>query len=178
MRTALIIVDMQQGSFTPETPRHDSDAVIERLNALAARTRAAGGLVVHVQHAGPPGDAHHPSAPGWAFLPSLDVAADDLVVAKTCCDGFLDTALQEVLQRAGITRLVIGGCATDFCVDTTIRSALARRYVTLVPADGHTTSDRPYLTAAKIIEHHNAVWAGFISPVGPALVAPSVAIEI
>jgi hypothetical protein len=36
--------------------------------------------------------------------------------------------------------------------------------------DGHTTSDRPHLSARKIIEHHNAIWADFIAPGGPAVV--------
>ncbi|WP_202800490.1 isochorismatase family protein [Novosphingobium sp. Rr 2-17] len=64
--------------------------------------------------------------------------------------------------------LIVTGCATDFCVDTTVRSALALGYKTIIPEDGHTTSDRPYLSAQKVIEHHNAIWANFISPVGPA----------
>jgi nicotinamidase-related amidase len=66
--------------------------------------------------------------------------------------------------------LVVTGCATDYCVDTTVRSALARGYATIVPMDGHTTSDRPHLSARKIIEHHNAIWADFIAPGGPAVV--------
>jgi nicotinamidase-related amidase len=36
----------------------------------------------------------------------------------------------------------VTGCATDECVDTTARSALARGYSTIVPEDGHTTADR------------------------------------
>lgn len=64
--------------------------------------------------------------------------------------------------------VIVTGCATDFCVDTTVRSALAHRYKTIVPEDGHTTFDRPHLSAEKVIEHHNLIWANFISPVGPA----------
>jgi hypothetical protein len=54
-----------------------------------------------------------------------------------------------------------------------VRSALGRGFRSVVPGDGHTTSDRPHLPAAKIIEHHNAVWADFMAPAGPALVLPS-----
>jgi hypothetical protein len=52
-----------------------------------------------------------------------------------------------------------------------VRTALAR-YRTIVPSDGHTTSDRAHLPATKIIEHHNAIWADFIAPNGPAVVQP------
>jgi len=178
MPTAMIIIDMQQGSFIARTPRHDAEGLVGRINGLASRVRASGGVIIHVQHDGPAGDVHHPSQPGWRLLPGLETAAVDLFVRKTACDAFLDTGLDEILRSAGIERVIITGCATDFCVDTTVRSALARRYRTVVPIDGHTTADRPYLAATKIIEHHNAVWAGFISPAGPALLMPCARIEI
>lgn len=172
MKQALIVIDMQQGSFTAASPRHDAAALVERLNRLAGRVRAAGGAVVFVQHDGPAGDAHHPDAPGWHLLPDLEVRAGDTVVHKTACDAFLGTTLEAVLAERGIGGLIVTGCATDYCVDTTVRSALARGIPTVVPADGHTTADRPHLPATKIIEHHNAVWADFIAPAGPATVCP------
>ena len=172
MRTALIVIDMQQGSFTGRTPRHDAEGLVDRLNRLAGRVRASGGLVLFVQHDGPPGDAHHPDEPGWRLLPALEAEEDDLFIRKTSCDAFLETDLDAVLRSAGVGRVIVTGCATDFCVDTTVRSALARRFQTVVPTDGHTTADRPYLSAERIIEHHNAVWADLLSPVGPASLAP------
>ena len=172
MKTALVIVDMQQGSFTGTTPRHDCAGLIGRLNALAGAVRAAKGVVVFVQHDGPPGDAHHPESPGWKLLPALRIESADLFVRKASCDAFLDTNLEALLQAHEVRRLIITGCATDFCVDTTVRSALARRYPTIVPADGHTTANRPHMTAEKIIEHHNAIWAAFIAPCGPAILCP------
>ena len=168
MTSALIVIDMQLGSFTPRSVRHDALGVVSRINRLAERARSEKGLVVFVQHDGLPGDPHHPAAPGWQLLPELNVQAGDRFVRKTACDAFLGSGLDELLQSASARRLAITGCATDFCVDTTIRSALARGYRTVVPKDGHTTADRPYLSAEKIIEHHNAVWADFISPAGPA----------
>jgi nicotinamidase-related amidase len=74
------------------------------------------------------------------------------------------------LRSLATERLVLTGCATDYCVDTTVRSALGRGYPTIVPMDGHTTADRPHLTARQIMEHHNAIWADFIAPGGPATV--------
>lgn len=168
MRTALIVIDMQQGSFTSESPRHDAEGLVRRLNDLAGRIRATAGVVLWVQHDGPAGDPHHPSEPGWRLLPGLDARASDLYSRKSFCDAFLDTGLVDLLDSVQAERLVITGCATDFCVDATVRSALARGYKTIVPRDGHTTADRPHLSAAKIIEHHNAVWADFIAPAGPA----------
>ena len=177
-KTALIIIDMQQGSFGDATPRHDAAGLVRRLNGLADAVRAAAGAVIFVQHDGPLGDPHHPDLPGWRLLPDLNVRATDTIVRKTSCDSFLDTTLDAFLRSRAIDRLIIAGCATDYCVDTTVRSALARGYPTIAPADGHTTSDRPHLPAAKIIEHHNAIWADFIAPRGPALVCPCSAVPL
>jgi nicotinamidase-related amidase len=172
-RTALIIIDMQVASFTPPSSRHDAAGLIERLNRLAARTRTSGGLVVFVQHDGPNGDPHHPDSDGWRLLPELDRRSDDIIVRKKSCDSFLATDLDSVLREAEIDHLVITGCATDYCVDTTVRSALGRGWTTTVPSDGHTTgTNRPHLSAEQIIAHHNAVWADFISPAGAARVCP------
>ncbi len=173
MTHALIIIDMQLGSFGPETPRHDADGVVQRLNDLAKRTRAQDGAVVYVQHDGPPGDPHAPDAPGWQVLPALDRRDADLSVRKTTNDSFHDTDLEALLRARGISRLVLTGCATDFCVDSTIRAAVSRRFEICVPADGHTTADRPHLTAAQIIRHHNYVWADLFTPTKPVRVAPT-----
>ncbi len=169
MKTALVIIDLQQGSFTPDIPRYDAGGLVGRLNSLADAVRARDGSVVFVQHDGPPGDPHHPDLPGWRLLPDLQVHTGDLTVRKTACDAFLGTTLDATLRSLSVDQLVVTGCATDYCVDTTVRSALARGYATIVPMDGHTTSDRPHLSARKIIEHHNAIWADFIAPAGPAM---------
>lgn len=173
MTHALIIIDMQLGSFGPETPRHDADGVVRRLNALAAATRGGGGAVVYVQHDGPPGDPHAPDAPGWRVLPTLERRETDLSVRKTTNDSFHDTELEDLLRARRISKLVLTGCATDFCVDSTIRAAVSRRFEICVPADGHTTADRPHLTASQIIRHHNYVWADLFTPTRPVRVAPT-----
>ena len=172
MTTALVIIDLQEGSFTPRTARYDTPGLVSRLNRLAGAVRSAGGPVIFVQHDGPPGDPHHPDQPGWQLLPELDVREGDLFVRKTACDAFLGTSLEAALAALSADRLILTGCATDYCVDTTVRSALARGYSTIVPSDGHTTADRPHLSARQIIAHHNAIWADFIAPGGAATVCP------
>lgn len=172
-RPALLIIDMQVASFTPRSVRFDTAGLVERLNKLADETRTRGGRVVFVQHDGPPGDPHHPAAEGWRLLPELAVRDDDVIVRKTSCDSFLNTELEHVLRDCGASHLVITGCATDYCVDTTVRSALGRGYATTAPSDGHTTgTGRPHLAAEQIIAHHNAIWADFLSPAGAARVCP------
>jgi nicotinamidase-related amidase len=178
MTDALIVIDMQQGSFGPATPRHDAAGLVVRLNKLARAVRTTGGPVIFVQHDGALGDPHHPDESGWRLLPALEVRPNDTYIRKTACDAFLGTSLENVLRESAIDRLVITGCATDYCVDTTVRSALGRGWPTIVPSDGHTTLDRAHLRATQIIAHHNAIWADFLAPRGPALVQPCAALRL
>jgi nicotinamidase-related amidase len=69
-----------------------------------------------------------------------------------------------VLEERGATELLMSGCATDFCVDTTIRAAASRDYEVTVVEDGHTTADRPHVDAVSVIRHHNWVWENLIHP--------------
>jgi nicotinamidase-related amidase len=172
MTQALVVIDMQQGMLAGPTPKHDVGGLVTRVNRLAAEMRAAGGVVVFVQHDGLPGDPFHPDQPGWHLLADLEVQTGDRIIRKTFCDAFLHTGLEAFLREARTGRLIVIGWATDYCVDTTVRAALARGYHTVVPSDGHTVSDRPHLPAAAIIAHHNAIWADFIAPGGPARVCP------
>lgn len=171
MRDALLVIDMQVACIGPAARRHDEADIIARINALAGAVRDAGGLVIWIQHEGASGSPFERRSPGWALRADLDRAPADIILAKTACDAFIDTGLAAVLEGEAVSRLLVCGCATDFCVDTTIRAAAGRGYATVAVADAHTTSDRPHLSALDIIAHHHAIWRDFIAPGGPVVLA-------
>ncbi len=49
---ALLIIDMQKGSFTAKTPRFDKDGVVKRVNALIQIFRDADKPIIFIQHDG------------------------------------------------------------------------------------------------------------------------------
>lgn len=161
---ALLVIDMQVGLFGKDTPRHDADGVVGRINALARAVRQARGIVIFVQHDGPQGDTFEPGTDGWTILPSLERQDGDVVVHKRACDAFYETDLSEILQEHHARQLIVTGCATDFCVDTTVRAAASRDYEIVVVEDGHTTADRPHIDAVSVIRHHNWLWQNLIHP--------------
>jgi nicotinamidase-related amidase len=168
---ALVIIDMQAGSFGPACPpRYDVPAILKRLNELTRWVRDGGGIVVWVQHDGPPGDVLEPGSDGWRVLAALERCTNDEMISKTANDSFLGTRLEALLRERKSSRVIIAGWATDLCVDTTVRSCTAKGFKTWAVADGHTVSDRVHLSAAKIIEHHNFIWSDLIAPGGPVQV--------
>jgi nicotinamidase-related amidase len=159
---AMLVVDMQVGLLNGG-PKHDLRGVIERINRLAAKVREQSGTVILVQHCGCKGDDFEPQTPGWAFLPELLRDSADIVVRKELNDPFTGTDLQARLKEIAPDRVLIAGWATDFCVDATVRSAVANHHNVVVVADGHTLSDRPHLDAVGVIRHHNWVWSNLIT---------------
>jgi nicotinamidase-related amidase len=156
---ALLIIDMQKTSFTSATPRFDSDKVIQKINELSRKFRLAGDKVIFIQHNGTREGFCIPGTEEWEILPSLEKESSDLIISKTANDSFYLTTLKDELSKLGINELIITGCATDFCVDSTIKSALINDFNIIVIKDGHTTADRPNLKAKQVIEHYNWMWS-------------------
>ena len=162
MATALLAIDVQRALCTGDYAAFDIERVIERINTIAAQARSTGAPVVFIQHEEAEGPLQADSA-GWQLADGLSVSTQDLRVRKTACDSFHETGLQALLQQRGITRLVVCGLQTDFCVDTTVRRALALGYGVALVADAHSTIDNGVLSAAQIVAHHNATLSNLTS---------------
>jgi nicotinamidase-related amidase len=150
--TALLVIDMQAALFDP--PPADAEQVIARINALAARARAAGVPVVWVQHETPQGDLAA-DTPGWRLHPALATGSSDLVVRKKMSDAFLHTELHELLCDREVRHLTLCGYSSEFCVDSTVRAGAARGYAVTLAADAHTSHDKPHATGLQIRTHEN-----------------------
>jgi nicotinamidase-related amidase len=167
MRTALIVIDMQRALCSGDEAAFDIERVGARINALSARARAAGAPVILVQHEEAEGPLQFGAA-GWQLCDGLATAATDLRVRKTTPNSFHRTELQDLLRERGVDRLVVCGLQSDYCVDTTVRQALALGYAVALAADAHSTVDNAVLSAAQITAHHNTTFAHMTS-FGPCI---------
>ncbi|WKN42402.1 isochorismatase family protein [Tunicatimonas pelagia] len=157
-RKAFIVIDMQGVSFTALTPRFDTEGVVKRINLLSSYFRKQDAPVIFIQHDGTKEGGCIPGTEEWKLLPELEVEPTDLVISKMANDAFYRSDLPNQLSRMDVKELVITGCATDFCVEATVQSALVKDYSVTVVRDGHTTADRPSLKAIDVIDHYNWVW--------------------
>mgnify|MGYP000850447819 FL=1 len=161
-KRVVMVIDMQNGVFA--TPRLQREQCVSRINQL---TRAAD-TVIFIQHCEDGG--LEAGSDGFALLPALFQPEEALYVTKTACDAFYKTELAPLLEEKGIAEWVICGCATDYCVDTTIKVAASRGYAITVASDAHTTANRPAVDAASLIAHYNDVWRTLIVPGNPVQV--------
>ena len=159
-RTALLVIDMQNGFLIPgysplEVP--GLAAIVPNINRLARTCREHGVLVVWTQQTyteewrswfrnfASPGMRDRiiaetaVGAHGFALHESLDVAADDLRVAKRRSSAFTPGAsdLHERLQDAGRDTLIIAGTLSNVCCEATARDAMLMNYDTVFVSDAN-----------------------------------------
>ena len=149
-QTALVLVDMQQGTLGFPLAPHPADALTATAVKLAQQFRAAGATLVYVRVAFSPGYVDRPHGatdtpmmlppgglpPEWSeYAPDLAAIAPDVWITKRHWSGFHGTELDLQLRRRGITQVVLGGIATNFGVESTARDAWQNDYSVLIAED-------------------------------------------
>ena len=142
-RTALILVDVQRGFYTPSWGQRNNPQAEERIADLLAAWRRLGRPVYHVQHVSrEAGSPLGPGQDGVQFKALAEPHVGEPVVQKHVNSAFIGTDLERQLREAGIDTLVIAGLTTDHCVSTTARMAGNLGFKVLLPGDATATFDR------------------------------------
>jgi nicotinamidase-related amidase len=166
-RTAVVVIDVQNGlldelgGVRQREAASALDATIGRIAGLLDRARAAGVPVFYVQHDGGHGSPLQPHSQAWEIRAEIAPQPGEPVIRKRACDAFFETSLDADLAALGVKRLVVAGCMTQYCVDTSVRRAVTMGYDVVLAADGHSTGDSGGLRFEQIIAHHNDVLDGF-----------------
>jgi ureidoacrylate peracid hydrolase len=72
---------------------------------------------------------------GTDIVNELKPQTEDVLVYKHRFSGFYETELDSILKRAAIKHLIVTGCTTSVCVESTIRDAFFRDYHCVLLAD-------------------------------------------
>lgn len=175
MNTALVVIDVQVGIARHASRVAGWPAILANIAALVTRAQTAGMSVIFIQHDGGTGHPLEPGTDGSALCPELGVADTDVVIHKTACDAFFETTLESLLRERNARKLIVAGCMTEYCVDTSVRRAVSLGFDVMLAADAHGTIDSAPLQAAQIIAHHNRLLDGFAAGSASVIVAPSAA---
>jgi nicotinamidase-related amidase len=151
-----------------------------RLAALLAAARRAGTLVIHLQNTALPDrmsdspaqirfnlrmhkDARRnqpplrytlPGTPGHEFAPEFAPLGNELVVRKYRSSGFWGTNLALLLRSNGIRTVVVGGCTTEGCVESTARDAMFNDLYVVIAEDCVASDDRAQHEASMLLMRH------------------------
>lgn len=133
--TALVVVDVQVGVVAQAWQR---DRVVAQVALAVQRAREAGAPVLWVQHED---DELPHGSPAWAWVSELQPRADEPVVPKRFNSSFEATPLEALLAERGVSRVVLAGAASNWCIRATAYAALERGFDLVLLGDAHTTGD-------------------------------------
>lgn len=170
-------------------------AMRRQLASLVAAARDAGVLVVHIQmttmshrlsdspaqirfnmrmhesarDGGPPLRYTEVGTPGHDFVEEFTPREGELVVPKWRSSGFWGTNLDMILRSNGIETVVMTGCTTEGCVESTARDAMFNDYYVVIAEDCVASDDQRQHAASLLLMRHrfdlaeaeqiSAVWA-------------------
>jgi nicotinamidase-related amidase len=151
-KTALLIIDAQVGIIEgPIGPVWNKEKLLTTIEATLKLARESSIPVIYIQDI----DVAEPGSTEVRIHPQIAPLETEKVIQKKATNAFFDTELKAELDRLGVEHLVVAGCKTEYCVDTTCRSAISLGYDVSLVADAHSTTDNKVLVAQQIIDHHN-----------------------
>lgn len=156
------------------------DEIRPRIASLLEAARAAGVRVVHLQNTalpdgasdspaqirfnlrmhesaragGPPLRYTVPGTRGHEFVDGLEPVEGDLVVPKYRSSGFWGTNLDLVLRSNGIETVLLVGCTTEGCVESTARDAMFCNYYVVIATDCVASDDKEQHDASLVLMRH------------------------
>src|SRR4051794_28771813 len=113
--TALLVIDVQVGLIEGPDPVFQADTILERIAGLIAAARASGTPVIYVQDK----DVGGVGTPDWQVHPAVAPLPTEPAIRKAWSDSFYETTLGDELQARAISKLVIVGMKSDYCVTMT-----------------------------------------------------------
>jgi nicotinamidase-related amidase len=151
-RTALVLIDLQNGIVSRQTTPYSAAEVVQKGNRLARAFRAAGATVVYIRVDmanvlqlpvdEPMRDPNAPPPPAIAseLAPDAGFQDGDLLITKRHWGAFAGTELEQALKQRGIDTVVLGGISTNAGVESTARQGTGLGFAFVIVEDACATS--------------------------------------
>ena len=157
MKTALLVIDVQQAMIDDHPTRMDEFML--NLKLLIDAAHQSGTEVIYVRHDGGEDDVLAYGTSGWQLEKSLHPRTEERVFDKRFGSAFRQTRLHDYLVERDISRLVVCGMQTEYCIDTSVKVAFEFGYDIVIPAGATTTYANPFLSGEKLITYYERmIW--------------------
>ncbi|MER5550778.1 isochorismatase family protein [Streptomyces sp. NPDC002793] len=157
--STLVLVDYQNTYTTGVMELDGWQAALDAAAQLLARARQEGTKVIHVINDGGEGTPYDIRAEIGRIHPAVAPVDGEPVVVKKAPDSFVGTDLDQHVDAAGNSDLIIAGFMTHMCVTFTAQGAFLRGNRPTVVADACATRALPVagaeLDARQV--HHSAL---------------------
>ena len=124
-KTALVVIDLQEGILPFAGGPHRADEVVARAARLADKCRQQGSpvIMVRVGWSSDFAGAHTLPENWWTYPATLGKQESDIEVTKRQWGAFYGTDLELQLRRRGIDTIILCGISTNIGVESTARNA-------------------------------------------------------
>jgi nicotinamidase-related amidase len=152
-KTALVVIDLQQGIVARQTAPYSPSQVIERSAHLAKKLHEKGGTVVYVRVDmndflqlpvdQPSRDPNGPPPPAAAseLVPEAGFQQGDVFITKRHWGAFAGTELEQTLKQRGIDTVVLTGISTNAGVESTARQGTGLGFAFVIVEDACSSTD-------------------------------------
>lgn len=143
MKKALLIIDVQNDYFEHgKCELRRPDYALNAIKDILKYFRENNEPVYFIQHVSSKGaDFFEPDTAGVQIHRDIAPLKQEQIIVKHYPNSFFQTTLQQELEKAGITELVICGMMTHMCIDTTVRAANELGYQITLISDACATKD-------------------------------------
>lgn len=159
MKQALLVIDAQQELIDgneKEKAVFNQSTLLDNINSVLKKAMVSDSLVVFIRDK----DVAEGNGKGFEIHENIDIPTKAMIFDKDATNSFYGTPLLKILKDNQIEHIVVMGCKTEHCVDTTVRMATVSGFDVTLVEDGHSTTDSESLTAEQIIKHHNKILHG------------------
>lgn len=170
MKEALIVIDVQNIYTNEESELFvkGNSKIISNINKLITKFRSENKLIIFVKHqhkkdlsdlgrmfdfAGETDETQFIEGEAETeFDKRLKIRKKDTIVIKTRYDAFEKTNLQQILEKNNINKVAICGFMTNFCCETTARTAHGKDYFVDFVVDATGTPGTEMLSPKQTIK--------------------------
>ena len=153
-KTAMLVVDMQNALIL-EHP-YDEKRLVKTVAQMEDICRQKGIEVIFLRHED---NNLVRGENGFEIYSKVAPKQGEKIFDKKYNSAFRETGLHEYLKDQGVTKLIVTGLQTDFCVDATVKVAYELGYDVIVPRGGHTTFDNRYLSGEELYHYYSyEIW--------------------
>jgi len=151
MKPALLVIDIQKQFFdlSPEIAQSLHHA-IEYVNAAIAIFREKGLPVICIQHIDEE-DGLVPGVEGFEIPDELNILVSDIHIQKDKGSAFVNTNLQQHLEKIKVDTLILTGFCAEFCVLSTYRGAKDLDYTAIILRGSLASGDSQHIRLVEEI---------------------------
>lgn len=134
--TALLMIINAQKALHDVTAGRSNTGAEGNIASLLQTWRREKKPLLHVKHVSEnPRSSFYKDAEACQFLAPLTPMNDEAILEKTKSSAFINTDLNDRLQRQGIDTLILTGFTANDCIDSTARQAADLGFTTYVVGD-------------------------------------------